>query len=132
MPQETKAKSGTTHEKPSLQGMIASREDEIGLIGALEQAFDYRGDVTITRIDGSSVHGYIFDRRKGDTLAESSVRIMLADGGEKVRIAFDQIDRVEFSGRDMAHGKSFEGWVKRYIEKKRAGETASIETESLD
>ena len=132
MPQETKAKSGTGDEKPSLQGMVASREDEIGLIGALERAFDYRGDVTIHRTDGSSVEGYIFDRRKGETLAASSVRIMLADGGEKVRIGFDEIDRLEFSGRDMAHGKSFEGWVKRYIEKKRAGETASIESETLD
>ena len=38
----------------------------------------------------------------------------------------------EFSGRDMAHGKSFETWVNKFIEKKLAGETASIECDTLD
>ena len=29
------------------------------LLAALEKAFDYRGDVTITRKDGSKIEGYI-------------------------------------------------------------------------
>lgn len=132
MPQETKAHSGTTSDKATLQGLVASRADERALIDALEKAFDYRGDVTIVRTDGSRVEGYIFDRRKGDTLASSSVRLMLTSDGSKVTIPFDNIERLEFSGRDMAHGKTFENWVKRYVEKKRAGETASIESETLD
>lgn len=132
MPQETKAKSGTAQENPSLQGLVASREDERALLDALEKAFDYRGDVTLTLTDGSAVEGYIFDRRRGASLAASSVRIMRADSGEKVAVPFDRIGRVEFTGRDAAHGKSFEGWVKRYVQKKLAGESASIESESLD
>lgn len=132
VPQETKAHLGTHAENPSLQGLAASRDDELALIDALEKAFDYRGDVTITRADGTTIEGYIFDRRKGDTLASSSVRIMLASDASKVTVAFDTIERIEFTGRDMAHGKTFENWVKRYIEKKLAGETASIESETLD
>ncbi len=31
---------------------------------ALEKAFDYRGDITITRKDGTKVNGYLFDRRQ--------------------------------------------------------------------
>lgn len=132
MPQETKSHAGTAHDKPSLQGLVASRDDERALIDALEKAFDYRGDVTIQRTDGSRVEGYIFDRRRADTLAASIVRLMRADSGEKVAIPFSAIERLEFSGRDMAHGKTFENWVKRYVEKKRAGQTASIESETLD
>ena len=28
---------------------------------ALERAFDYRGDITVTRKDGSTVEGYLYD-----------------------------------------------------------------------
>ena len=49
-------------------------EDEVR--EALEKAFDYRGDITVTRKDGSQVQGYLFDRRTGATLADSYVRII--------------------------------------------------------
>ena len=65
---------GHAHEK--LEGSVPEMATEAELRDALEQAFDYRGDVTITRKDGSRVEGYIFDRRSGPTLAESFVRII--------------------------------------------------------
>ena len=43
---------------------------------ALEKAFDYRGDVTLTLKNGDVVHGYVFDRRAGTTLQDSAVRVM--------------------------------------------------------
>jgi len=139
MPQEAKSGGNIDNlvamaagEKGSLQGLVATREDESALLGALEQAFDYRGDVTLTLTDGSSVFGYIFDRRRGGRLADSSVRLLTPDSDERVSVAFDRISRVEFTGRDAAAGKSFETWVKKYVEKKLAGEKASIESESLD
>ena len=39
---------------------------------ALEQAFDYRGDVTLTRKDDSQIEGYFFDRIAGSSLQLSS------------------------------------------------------------
>lgn len=136
MPQETK-----THEiaqtlgEKSLQGLIASREDEGAMLDALEKAFDYRGDVTLTLNDGRSVMGYIFDRRRGASLADSIVRLMPAppapDAGRKVSVRFSEIARVEFSGKDAAHGKTFENWVKRFTEKRLKGESAGIESEEL-
>jgi len=119
-------------EKPTLQGMIASREDQAALIDALEKAFDYRGDCTIATTEGRTITGYIFDRRKGTTLNDCFVRIMTAESDTPVRIAFGTIERLEFSGKDAAHGKTFEKWVQKYIEKKMAGQQASIESESLD
>lgn len=136
MPQETPAQfeSGGAGEgeRVSLQGLAASREDEAALLDALEKAFDYRGDVTLDLTDGSRVAGYVFDRRRGATLAESFLRLMRAGSDEKVRVSFDRIARVEFTGRDTAAGKSFETWVKKYVEKKRRGERAGIEAEPLE
>jgi hypothetical protein len=36
------------------------------------------------------------------------------------------------SGRDPASGRSWEAWIRRYAERKLAGEAASIESESLE
>jgi len=132
MPQETK----TAYDNPrsngtSLEGLVANREDEAALLDALEKAFDYRGDITIGRTDSTIAEGYIFDRRRGNDLASSNVRLM-NKAGERIEIAFDQISTIEFTGKDTAAGKSFERWIQRYIEKKKAGEQASIESESLD
>ena len=134
MPQETKSKGipGHDHEPASLQGLVASRDDERALLEALERAFDYRGDCTILRTDGSRITGYIFDRRRGDSLGASCVRLLTAGSDEPVVVPYSDIDRLEFTGKDTAHGKSFETWVTRYIEKKLAGESASIESEPLD
>jgi hypothetical protein len=100
---------------------------------ALEKAFDYRGDITITRKDGGKVEGYLYDRRTGKTLKDSVVRIMPSDGGSRVNIAYSDIAAIAFTGRDTAAGKTFEAWVKKYWEKKAAGEkNIQIEPEKLD
>ena len=58
-------------EKQKLEGWVPAVASEEELRQALEKAFDYRGDVIITRKDGSKVEGYIFDRRTGKTLRDS-------------------------------------------------------------
>ncbi len=132
MPQDVKTEYVNPSEKPSLQGLVATQDDERALIDALEKAFDYRGDVTLTVRGGRTIAGYIFDRRRGDSLKDSSVRILPEDSNEKIAVRFSEIERVEFSGKDTAHGKTFESWVKRFTEKRLKGESAGIESETLD
>jgi len=108
--------------KEKLEGWIPELASEEEVRQALEKAFDYRGDVTITRKDGSKVEGYIFDRRSGKTLSDSMVRLYPKDSGEKLAIPYADIAALAFTGRDTAAGKSFEAWVKKYWEKKAAGE----------
>lgn len=134
MPQETKSKfePGTTATAPTLHGWNVDLADESTTLDALEKAFDYRGDVTLVLADGKSITGYIFDRRRGGSLIDSYVRIMTATSDDKVRVGFGDIRRLEFSGRDAAQGKSFETWIKKYIEKKLKGEKAGIESEPLE
>ena len=86
---------------------------------ALEKAFDYRGDLTITLKNGQNIEGYAFDRRmNGPSLSECFVRVMPKDQPEKLSIAYSDIAALAFTGRDTAAGKSFAAWVKKYNGKK--------------
>ena len=130
-PDESEVVPGFAHE--NLEGQVFATASEEELRAALEKAFDYRGDVTIQRKDGSKVEGYIFDRRTGRTLADSVVRLFLKDRPQKIAIPYSDVAGLEFTGRDTAAGKSWAAWVKKYWEKKAAGE-AQIELtpEKLD
>jgi hypothetical protein len=89
--------------------------------------------VTITRKDGSKIEGYIFDRQNGKTLTDSAVRLFPKDRDEKIAIPYSDIAGLAFTGRDTAAGKSWEAWVRKYWEKKAAGEKQiQIKPESLD
>jgi hypothetical protein len=122
---------GFAHER--LEGWIPKLASEEEIRQALEKAFDYRGDVTITRKDGSRVEGYIFDRRSGKALGDSLVRVYPKGSNQKVSIPYSDIAALAFSERDPAAGRSWEAWVKKYWEKKAAGEkNIGIEAEKLE
>jgi len=122
---------GAAHE--TLQGWIPELASENELREALEKAFDYRGDVSLTRKDGAKIEGYIFDRVMGNTLANSFVRLLPKDSNQRVKIAYSEIAALEFTGRDTAAGKSWEAWIKKYWEKKETGgENLSLQPESLE
>ena len=118
----------------NLEGQIPSLATEAETRQALELAFDYRGDVTITLKTGDKLEGYVFDRRSsGPTLRDCSIRLLPKTGNQKIAITYDQIARLEFTGRDTAAGKSWETWTKKYAAKKAAGETnIRIDPEPLD
>ena len=116
-----------------LQGWAPDVASPEQLRASLEQAFDYRGDVTITRKDGSTIEGYVFDRRTGASLADSHVRLLPKDGGGKISVCYADIATLAFTGRDMAAGKSWENWVRSYWERKAAGESnISLQPEKLE
>ena len=120
-------------EHRNLQGQAFQTASDEELRDALEKAFDYRGDVTITLKNGNSVEGYIFDRRNGATLADSCVRLFPKNDPKKLTVAYSDIAGLAFTGRDTAAGKSWEAWVRKYWEKKQAGETnIEIKPEKLD
>jgi hypothetical protein len=122
---------GFDHE--NLQGRVFESVSDEELREALEKAFDYRGDVTIHLKDGSAVEGYIFDRRTGATLAESQVRLFPKSEPVKRSIPYAEIAGLAFTGRDTAAGKSWEAWLKKYWEKKLAGEhNIELKPENLD
>jgi hypothetical protein len=111
---------GFVHE--DLQGKVFDADAD-----ALEKAFDYRGDVTLTLRTGETVEGYVFDRN------QDGVRLFPKGNNAKRSIASTDILAVSFTGRDTAAGKSWEAWMKKYHEKKAAGEKdIQLTPESLD
>ena len=130
-PDELEVAPGFAKEK--LEGWVPELASEQEVFAAFEKAFDYRGDVTITRKDGSKVEGYIFDRRTGKSLSDSVVRVFPKDSDQKVSVPYSDIAALAFTGRDTAAGKSYEAWVRKYWEKRAAGEkNIGIEPEKLD
>jgi len=120
-------------ERENLQGWIPQLATETDVRAVIEKAFDYRGDVTITRKNGADVTGYLFDRRIGPTLESSVVRLMLATSNQRPQIPYSEIAAIAFTGRDTAAGKSYEAWVKKYWEKRAQGEkNISLEPEALE
>jgi hypothetical protein len=129
-PEELEVAPGFSHEH--LQGWIPKLASDEETRDALEKAFDYRGDVKITRKDGSVVEGYLYDRKQGSTLEASLARILPSNGNPRISIPYADIAALAFSDRDPAAGRSWEAWVRKYWEKKAAGETAEIEPENLE
>ncbi len=122
---------GTEHEK--LEGWVPELAGEDEVRQALEKAFDYRGDVTITLKSGEKIEAYIFNRHTGVTLAESWVQYFTPKADDKRKLSYAEIARLEFSGKDRAAGKHWEDWVKAYNEKKAACEkNIALHPEALE
>jgi hypothetical protein len=130
-PEALEVAPGTKHE--NFEGWVPNLATEEELRSALEKAFDFRGDVTVTRKDGSRVEGYIFDRTSGPKLDNSFVRLLPRDSNQKLKISYAEIAALAFSSRDPAAGKSWEAWVRKYWEKKSAGDgNLSLQPDTLD
>jgi hypothetical protein len=111
---------GTEHEQ--LEGWVPELASEDDVRNALEKAFDYRGDVTITTKAGKKIEAFIFNRHTGATLAESYVQYFEPNVNGKQKLGYAEITRLEFTGKDRAAGKHWEDWVKAYNERKASGE----------
>jgi hypothetical protein len=122
---------GFAHE--NLEGWIPPLASDDDVREALEKAFDYRGDVTLTLKSGERVEAYIFNRKTGSTLADSFVNYFTPSASDKRKVSYADIARLEFTGKDRAAGKHWEAWVQKYNERKAAGEQGiALHPEALD
>ncbi len=120
-----------TTEPPTepVQGLSVDRSDAERFSMALGWIVDYRGDVTL-RTGNGDIECYVFDH--SGNAEEGVIRYMTKAEPSRTPLAVSDILEISFSGKDTAAGKSFERWIERYVEKKLAGETASIECDTLD
>ena len=122
---------GSEHEE--LEGSVPTLASDEDLKNALEKAFDYRGDVTLTLKSGEKIEAYIFNRYTGATLADSWVQYFTPNAPDKRKVSYAEIARLEFTGKDRAAGKHWEDWVKAWNEKKAAGEkNIALHPEALE
>ena len=95
----------------SLQGWVPDIGPYLTLEEVIEHAFDYRGNVTVVRRDGSELVGYLFNR---DAQApEPFVQLIDEDGNGPIRVRYAEIASVRFTGKDTAEGNSWKAWIER-------------------
>ena len=123
-----------TEDAPMLarEGLAVDTTDPEQLNQAIDLAVSYRGDVTISTVDGKTIDGYVFDRAGDAGSNEDFVRLIPTNDDRRVSVRIDRISALCFTGRDTAAGKSWLTWVQKYVEKKLAGDSANIESERLD
>lgn len=109
----------------SPEGRVVEFTDPEQAEEALELAFDYRGDVTLTLARGEAVEGYLFDRRR-DAQGNLLVRVLTSAGGRRESVLARDIVRLAFSGRDTAAGKSWETWVRHYAKRLAEKQTGGV------
>lgn len=105
-------------EPESLEGRIFRPATAAELAEAVEQAFDYRGDILLELASGKNVEGYVSNR---DTrAAEPFLEIFPKDESEMRIIRIADIAAIKFTGKDTASGKSWEAWVAKKETQRRA------------
>ncbi len=70
------------------------------LFHSIEEAFDYRGDVTVVTHDGDVLEGYVFDRKQEESPEASVLRMMPSDGSDNRTITYSDVKQIEFTGED--------------------------------
>ncbi len=120
---ETQLDHAPPTEHENLEGYNPRLDSLPMLRDVVEKAFSYRGDVTIVNRKGEAVEGYIFDRQaESSDTAKWNLRLIIKDSTDRATIRYEDIASINFSGKDPAAGKSFQTWLKKYQEKKAAGE----------
>lgn len=105
-------------ETESLQGWTPNIGGDLTIEKVIDLAFDYRGNTTIVKNDGSEFEGYLSNRNS--TVADPFVQAFDAKGNGPFRIPYSEIKNIRFTGRDTAAGKSWAAWVKRKNQEKTA------------
>lgn len=95
----------------SLQGWVPDIGPYLTLEEVIEHAFDYRGNVTVVRRDGSELVGYLFNR--DSSAPEPFVQLIDEDGNGPLRVRYAEIASVRFTGKDTAEGNSWKAWIDR-------------------
>jgi hypothetical protein len=127
MPAEVKTQPGSTKTN-SLEGSVFEIHTDADRIEAIDKAFDYRGDVTLT-LTSEQLECYIFNRDAATTPPRIEVFVKGQDAPRIIPYA--DITAIAFTGRDTADGKSWAAWVsKKEGERKAEAERIKAELEA--
>ncbi len=111
-------------EEKSLEGWVPELGEGLSLARVIDMAFDYRGNTTIVKAGGTQVVGYIFNRNSN--VREPYIQCFDEAGDGPFTIRYSEIERIEFTGKDTAAGKSWEAWMKRKQKEKTSGGAGGV------
>ncbi|TAJ09503.1 MAG: hypothetical protein EPO61_05435 [Nitrospirae bacterium] len=116
-------------EAQSLEGRIFRPANPKELAEAVEQAFDYRGDITLVLASGATIEGYLFNRTP--TGSRPFLQMFPKGQSDERMIEYADIVSISFSGKDTASGKSWESWVeKKESQRRTEAEQAAAEAKA--
>ena len=101
----------------TLEGWVPQINDYMSLQEVVEFAFDYRGNTTVVKGDGSEIVGYIFNRNS--EAPEPFIQLFDERGDGPFNIPYRDIATIKFTGKDTAAGNSWKAWVERKEKEKR-------------
>jgi hypothetical protein len=104
----------------SLEGWVP--DPHVPLREVIERAFDYRGNVTVERRDGTEVVGYLFNRNAD--VPQPFVQMLHAAGDGPFTIPNADIRTIRFTGQDTAAGNSYAAWLERKAAARAEGRPA--------
>jgi hypothetical protein len=125
MPAEVKSQPNP-HRAASLEGAVFTFQSETDRVEAIDKAFDYRGDVTIT-LHNEVIEGFIFNR--DGTARPPRIEVFIKGSDEPKIIPYADVIALAFTGKDTANGKSWDAWVSKK-ESERKAEADRIKAES--
>ena len=94
----------------TLEGWAPEIGDGVTLEEVIERAFDYRGNVTVVRTDGTELDGYLFNRSRD--VPRPFVQMFDRAGDGPYDILYSEIRKIRFTGRDTAAGNSYAAWLR--------------------
>src|SRR3989442_15479376 len=83
---------------------------DVSLETVVDKAFDYRGNVTVVKTDGSETVGYVFNRNRD--VAVPFVQMFDVDGPGPISIPYADIRAIRFTRRATAAGNSYPAWLR--------------------
>jgi hypothetical protein len=95
----------------SLEGWVPQIGDYLTLSEVIEFAFDYRGNTTIVKRDGTEVVGYVFNRNRH--VPEPFIEFFDEGGDGPFTLPYSAIATIRFTGKDTAAGNSWKAWLER-------------------
>jgi hypothetical protein len=94
-----------------LEGWAPEPGPDLPLERIVDLAFDYRGNTTVVKEDGTEVPGYIFNRNAD--VADPYLELFDLAGAGPFRIPYAAIRTVRFTGKDPAAGNSYAAWLRK-------------------
>ena len=88
----------------TLEGWVPALNDYLTLAEVIDFAFDYRGNVTVVKRDGTEMAGYLFNRDRD--APQPFIQMFDLAGDGPFTILYSEIESIRFTGKDPAAGSS--------------------------
>ncbi|MDD5303670.1 MAG: hypothetical protein PHS14_11250 [Elusimicrobia bacterium] len=68
----------------------------------IDEAFDFRGHVTVSFTDGKTMEGFLFNRELAPMKGEAYIEMIPKDGDQRLRFPAATVKSVAITGKDFA------------------------------